>query len=942
MNMKKLNYILIALLSSCVMTVNAQSADLAESRLADTVSLGYQLSTSTRTGSYSIAGVNSTAIEKSPYIDVAKALYGKIAGLNVYQGTGASPENVSTLSIHGHTPLVLIDGYPRDFSDVTAEEIESIQILTDATATALYGMRGGNGVVLITTKRGKEGRLNVKLGYDFGVNTQFRSPEFADAYTYANAYNQALVSDGLAPAYNSRELEAFRTGLYGYDFPNVDWWNESLNKTGMTHNLKMSFDGGSERFRYYTVIDYYHDRSMLKSNSNPREDGYNSAPNDTRLSVRANLDVDITNTTFMKAGIVGKLQEVRSSYFAKTSSIFNELYRTPSAVFPIRYANGIYGGSSLYKNPVYLLTDNGDYRTMAGTMMADLSLRQKLDVLTEGLGVELSVAFDNLGTMQETTTKNLRYMNSNASITDDGTLVTSPVITGIDDAALGHPESAGSSNGFKSLFMRTDFQAKIDYNRTFDKHTVGAAVIYDMQSVIRNGRDNSTKNQSLMAMVTYNFDGRYTITGVYNRSGSAYLAKGHKFADYPAVSAAWIASNEEFLKNANNLDLLRVRASYGFSGWDGNLSHGLWRRQYGLGANYGSGNGYFFGDALTAVPGGGEGPLPVEGLVAERSQRGTIGIDASAFDNRLNVSVEAFHEKRSNILVENNRVSGILGATPGKVNAGVNRFRGIDLSLSWQHQVGDFGYGVGVTASYLHTKILENGQAYQPYDYLYTAGNAVGQCYGLEAIGFFRDQQDINNSPMQTFSDVRPGDVKYKDQNGDNVIDANDVVKMYSSTIPALYYGFNVNFSYKGFEVSADFQGIAGVTVNLLNSPLYRPFYTSGNTAGTISQTFIDREVYWTADNSNVATMPRLTTMANANNYRNSSLWYRNGSFLKLRNVMLSYTFPKSMTRFADLKIFVCGTNLFSADYLKFADPEQLIAAYPATRSYWVGVKFNF
>ena len=930
MNMKKLNYILIALVSSFAVTVNAQTADVAESKLADTVSLGYQLSTSTLTGSYSIAGVNSSAIEKSPYADISKALYGKIAGLNVYQGQGASHVNISSLSIHGHTPLVLVDGYPRDIEDLTAGEIESVQILTDAASAALYGIRGANGVVLITTKRGKEGKLNVKLSYDLGVNTQFRSPEFADAYTYANAYNAALVNDGLAPRYNGRELDAFLSGAYPYDFPNVDWWNETLNKTGMTHNLKMSFNGGSERFRYYTVIDYYHDHSMLKSNTEDKR--FNSSPNDTRLSVRANIDVNITKSTYMKAGIMGKLKEVRSSLFERDNSIMTTLYRIPAAAFPVKYENGIYGGSLLYTNPVYALVDNGDFRRVYGTMTADLSLRQSFDVLTKGLGAELSVAFDNVGAMQETSTKTLSYMNSNATLADDGTLITSPVVTGTDNPVLGHGSGANTT-----LLLRSDFQAKIDYNRTFGKHTVGAAVIYDMQAVTRTGQNLSTKNMSILANVNYNYDNRYTVNAVFNRSGSAFLPKGHKFDNYPAVSAAWILSNEAFMAGAENLDLLKIRGSYGMSGWDGNLTHDLWRNFYS--ASFGG--SYAFGTAGSAATGAGESTLPIENLVAERSEKSSVGIDLAAFGNRLNATIEGFNEKRTNIMIAGtagNTVSGILGIDTYVQPTGIYKFRGVDFSASWQDRIGDFGYGLAVTGSYLNSEVVNGNQAFQEYDYLYHTGNPVNQCYGLEAIGFFNSWQEINNSPTQTFSDVRPGDVKYKDQNGDNRIDEKDVVKMYDSTTPKFYFGFSVNFSWKNLELSADFQGMTGLMVNLLNSPLYQPLVNNGN----ISETFLKKEIYWTPENKDVATMPRLTTLANANNYRNSTLWYRDGSFLKLRNVTIAYTFPKSMTRFADLKVFLIGTNLFSVDNLGFADPEQLVAAYPSTRSYWAGIKFNF
>lgn len=608
--MNKINYILITLLLGGSVSLNAQTSKAAsEMQLADTLSIGYQMNVSSRTSSYSINGVNASAFEKSPYIDISKALYGKVAGLNVYQGTGSSADNVSTLSIHGNAPLVLIDGFPRDISDITSMEIESCYVLKDAAAAALYGMRGANGVVLITTKRGISNGLKVNVDYNFGVNTQFRSPDFADAYTYANALNTALSGDGLPARYNAQELDAFRTGIYPYDYPNVDWWNETLNNTGLTHNLKMSFSGGSDKFRFYTVVDYYRDRSMLKKNT--EDTRFDTTPTDTRLTVRTNLDVKVTESTLLKAGIVGRLKEFRGTRYGR-SAIFNKIYGIPSAAFPIRYENGIYGGSSVYGtgNPVALLKDYGHIRNVYGTLLADLSIRQDLSALTKGLAAEASVSFDNIGGMNETTNKEYRYMNSNASITSDGTLMTTPAIYGTDSETLGHTQP------FERLMLRSDFQAKVDYNRTFGKHQVGGALIYDMQSVVKNGRNNSQKNQSVLVNATYTYDNRYSLNAVFNRSGSAYLPDGDKYSNYPAVSAAWIVSNEAFMEKVTPINLFKIRASYGLSGWDGNLSHELWRQSYGSGDA-----GYNFGVNAGGQSGGSEGDLPVIGLVAENHRK---------------------------------------------------------------------------------------------------------------------------------------------------------------------------------------------------------------------------------------------------------------------------------------------------------------------------------
>ena len=926
--MNKKNYIFITLLIGCSVSTHAQQSEaVSEKQLSDTLSIGYQVNTNMKQSSYSITGVNSDVFDKSPSVDISKALYGKIAGLNIYQGVGSSSENISGITLHGNTPLILIDGFPRNINDVTSLEIESCYLLKDAAATALYGMSGANGVLLINTKRGTNAKLKIRAEYNFGVNSQFRSPDFADAYTYANAVNTALSGDGLAQRYNSQELNAFQTGIHPSEYPNVNWWDQALNETSLSHNLKLSFNGGNDKFRYFTVIDYYRDRSMFKENTT--DDRYDTKPTDTRLSLRTNIDVDITETTYFKVGLVGKLMEVNGSR-SGDYTLMRSLYSTPSAAFPIRYSNGIYGGSSVYgaSNPVALLKDNGHLRRVAGTLLADLNLRQNLDALIEGLSADVSISFDNTGVMSENSSKEYRYMNSSAQITDDGTLVTTPIIFGKDSETLGH------SMPFEGLLMRSDFQAKMAYERTFEKHQVNAALIYDMQSAILNGRNRSRKNQSFIANAHYTYDNRYVINGVINYSGSAYLPDGDKFRVYPAVSAAWIISNENFMKDFSLFNQLKLRASYGLSGWDGNLDHELWRQAYG-----GSGTTYYFGNNTTGVGGGSEGALPVIGLTTERSEKMTLGLDLGLLDNRFNASIDGFYEERSDVLVSgSNSTSGIIGVGVGLLNEGVYEYKGVDASLNWNDKIADFGYGIGVNVSYLDSKIINDNQAFQEHDYLYHKGNRLGQSYGLESVGFFSNDMDINNSPRQTFSQVAPGDIKYKDQNGDNIIDEKDVVKMFGSSIPRFYFGLDLNFSYKQFELSADLQGITGKTVSLLNSPLYNPLVNNGN----ISDTFLDEEIYWTPESKENATMPRLTTLDNKNNYRSSSLWYRDASFLKLRNLLISYTLPKSQTSFADIKVFVQGTNLFSLDNIKFADPEQLNMNYPSIRSYWAGIKFNF
>ncbi|MGL5261589.1 MAG: SusC/RagA family TonB-linked outer membrane protein, partial [Bacteroides sp.] len=601
-------------------------------------------------------------------------------------------------------------GYPRNIDDISSAEIESVYLLKDAAATALYGIRGANGVLMITSKRGSNDKAKISVDYHFGVNTQFRAPKFANAYTYATTLNEALRADGLSSRYNEQELLAFKNGTLPFDFPNVNWWKNTLNNRAYTHNLKFSYSGGNDKFKYFTHLDFYRDRSMFKENT--RDSRYSTRPTDTRLSLRSNFDVAITPTTNMKVGLLAKLQETNGSVISQ-NTILSSIYNTPAAAFPIRYSNNIYGGSSVYgdRNPVALLKDKGHRRSMYGSLIADLSLSQKLDVITEGLSAEVSVAFDNIGGMQEYSSKQYRYMNSYASLSDQGNLITTPIIYGRDSKELGH------SQPFERLLMRNDIQTKIAYDRAFDKHQVSGAVVYDVQSTIQQGRNNTIKNQSLLFNASYIYDNRYILNGVINYSGSAYLPKNHKFKTYPALSAAWVISNEEFMKNLTFIDFLKLRASYGISGWDGNLTHELWRESYG------GGNHYFFGENATIEWGGSEGSLPVEGLTAEKSRKATLGLDFSLFKNRLSASLDGFYEKRSDVLVSgSNSTSGIIGIGVGMQNAGEYEYKGLDASINWNDKINDFSYGIGGSFSYLTTKVINENQAFQEYDYLYHKG----------------------------------------------------------------------------------------------------------------------------------------------------------------------------------------------------------------------------
>lgn len=863
----------------------------------------------------------------SPSMDVTKSLYGKIAGLNVYEGSGFASSGIGSLNIHGQAPIVLVDGFERSLEDLTTSEIESVAVLKDAVSIALFGIRGANGVVSITTKRGAIHPLRVSANYSSGLHFQNRSPRFSDAATYATHLNQALALDGLPKRYTDNEINAFRDGHLPYAYPNVNWWNESLNTLATTHNGTVSVRGGSERFRFYSVLNYIYDRGFLIQNK--EDDRYNSSQTDTQLSLRANLDVNLTSSTFFKVGLMGKIAEINR---ARHGSIFNAIYNTPSAAFPIRHADGIWGGSSVYgaNNPVALLCATGSHKTTIGTLLADLGFTQDFSQLVDGLSANLAISFDNSGSMFDANIKQYRYKELRPQLLSDRkTVVSDPVIYGKDSEVLGH------SQDFSSLLMRAALRGGIQYHRVFDDlHEFSTSVSYSQQSMIRNNRNTSTKNQAIIGTINYGYDDRYLFSGVLSYSGTAFLSKKNRFHLYPALSATWNISNEAFMAEQRLLDHLALSASYGTAGWDGNLSHELYLQGYGRR----EGGGYFFTNNVDFKAGQGEGPLPAHNLMAEHQQMAQADLRAGLLGNRLYVKAEGFYTKRSHILVPPGTISRVIGIPVNVVDEGIQEYYGADLALKWHDTVGDLTYSLYVNGSYVDSKLINDNQEFQPHDYLYRKGNRVNQVYGLEVEGFFRDQAQINSSPTHTFSDVMPGDIRYKDQNNDGLINDLDVVKLSGTTSPRFYYGFGVRMDYRGIALDVDLQGLAGRTVNLLRSPLYKPLVDNGN----ISDSYLQSETPWTPDNQDRATMPRLTTKSSPNNYRNNSLWYRDGSFLKLRNVKLSYTIPESILSFTTAKVYVQGTDLLSIDKLKTVDPEHIAGGYPSSTALWLGIHMDF
>lgn len=883
-----------------------------------------------------ISFVTSEQLKSNSSHLVGNALYGLIPGLAVMQNTGWTDLPALMVrgggSLNGTSPLIVVDGVPRTMKYINMQDVESVSVLKDAAATALWGTRGANGVVVVTTKHGNYQERDIDISYTHGVGLPVNQPEFVDGYTFAKMKNEALYYDGLPLAYDTDALQAFKDGTNPDLYPNVDWIDAAQRRATANNELSLVVKGGGKKLRYYTTINYKNDLGIFNSNLTGHTDRYKTQMKKYHLNARVNLDIDFTKYTKVNLSLFGVLQE-NNRPRTKEEDMFSGLYNVPASAFPIRMSNGDWGANTVFNsNPIAEIMDVGSYTTNDGMLQADLHIMQDLSLLTKGLKAELGVSYDNNATFMETASKD--YIYSIASqIIDPETGKYKTVFThGGEDKALSF-----SNSGLAYQSMRATIDAKLTYDRAFGLHGVKANFLYRQDSHTLSGRNKSSKRQMFAFTAGYNYANRYLVDVVANVSGTSYLSVNDKYRTYPAVSAAWIMSNEAFMKNNKVLDYLKLRASWGRVGND-NIEYDLDKRFWV------SAGGYQFQDNPTGVPGLRPGPLSVNNLDIEQSEKINVGIDAVLFHN-LSLTADYFRDKRSKTLISSNHIfSSVIGSEIPKQNIGAMKSQGVDIDLRWNGKAGkDFNYYVGGTFSYLDTEIVENGEGYKPYDYLYRKGNRYGQCYGLEAIGFFQDAADIAASPKQMFSDVRPGDVKYKDQNGDNKIDQYDEVAIgHSTRVPGIYYGINLGFEYKGFGIDMVWQGVGQYSKMLDTRSVYWPMR---NNNSNLTKWYLEDNIRWTEATKDIATMPRLTTLDNANNFRSSTQWLKNGAFLKLRNLNIYYNLPQKWSnamKMDNFQIFCRGNNLLSFDHIKYMNCEDLSVGYPDLLSVYFGININF
>lgn len=915
-----------------------------------------------------VTTVDVETLKFSPSSNITNALAGNVPGIMAMATSGQPGKSMSEFWIRGistfganSSALVLVDGFERDINELNIEDIESFTVLKDASTTAIYGSRGANGVVLITTKRGKAGKVNIDAKVQTTYNTRTITPEFVDGITYANLINEARVTRNQAPIYQPEELEIIRLGLDQDLYPNVDWQDKLLRDGAMSYRANINVNGGGSIARYYVSGSYSEDQGMYNTDDAIKDD-YNTNANYRLYTYRLNTDLDVTKSTLVQVGVSGSLSK-RNSPGLGDNDLWGQLFGYSPIRTPITYSNGYVPavGTGNQTNPWVAATQTGFNEDWVSKIQTNITVKQNFDFLTKGLSFTGRFGYDTDNYNTIFRRKWPEQWRAERARDADGKLVFSKIS---DPSEM---FQTSSSRGNRKEFL----DLMVNWGRNFNKHYFSATAKYTQDAFIETqglGEDLKNgvarRNQAVAGRIAYDYNVKYFLDFNFGYTGSENFARGQQYGFFPAYSVAWNVAEENFIKN--NLpwmNMLKFRFSHGKVGNDKlgdpnnpdrfpylytiesvqtpeQLEDGAYSYEW---ADYSFDNN-FSGLRYTQVA----SPY----VTWEVATKSDLGLDLSLFDDRISANVDYFKEKREGIYMVRAFLPAMVGLeSQPRANVGAVESEGFDGRMAYNQKIGKVDVTVRGNITYSRNEILERDEENNAYAYQMQEGYRVDQAKGLISLGLFKDYDDIRNSPLQTFGAYQPGDIKYKDVNGDGVVNNGDVVAIGSTQRPNLIYGVGASARWKGLDVNVHFQGAGKSSFFIYGKTVYA--FSEGEW-GTILKGMVTEDRWRSSEGSgDVATentnasYPRLSFGGNANNYRNSTYWLRNGAYLRLKTLDIGYTLPKSLVnrfRINDLRIFVTGTNLVTWSKFKLWDPEMVNPRgeeYPLPKSITVGLTLN-
>lgn len=887
-----------------------------------------------------ICRVNVEQLKVMPDIQLSNSLEGMASGLIIRQNTGDLGNAKASIYIRGQHnngssgAIVIIDGIQRELDDILPEEIESIEVLKDAPAKILYGERAANGVIVIRTKRGKANERNINLSLEYGVQSVTRMPEFLDAYNYATLFNEACLNDGLQPYYSDTDLQGYKNskGVNDLLYPNVNYYDEFLRSSINYRRATFEVNGGNDRAQYNVFVGY-------SGNSGLEKVGDRSDIN--RLNARGNLDIKINDFLKVSADVAARIE--KKDWGGKDlSSLFGEISTLRPNEYPFMISaedltshgitinedtNMYFGASTRKNNNVYQeVMYGGNHSERYVNSQTNLGINLDLNEYVEGLTANAYVTFDNYSYLRQSLSNTYptysieRYLNENGD--------TEYRFTERKRLELGTSQGI-NSNDTRRLF---GWNADVNYRKNFnDLHDLSlrAAYRYNMHE---NSGNQDMKEGNFAFTAQYGYDKKYIVEATAAAMGSNLFQDGNKYFFAYSAAAAWNISKESFMEDLEWVNNLELRASYGHLGYAGNLGHTLYKTDWtrnGTDLDFSTTTG----NVTTAYIHRWGNP----DLDWEYSNEFNVGLEGLFLNNRLSAEVNYFHEMRKNIIGTNSKLyAAVAGSYLPQENIGEVMNQGFDASFRWADRVNnDFSYNVGVNLTYSKNELRKSGDLTNIEEYRRAIGKPTSTIFGLEALGLFGKDVDINSHVLQSYGNYTVGDIAYANLNGDDLIDDNDQTSI-GQSFPTTTLGIDFTLNYKGFSLYVLGTAATGVTQMLTNN-YFRNYGMNG-----YSILALDR--YHPINNPD-GIQPRLTTTEAVNNNRNSTFWSEDGSYFRLKNVELSYTWKPNYKISKEFKFFVRGANLFVLSAIKDVDPAMInagISNSPAYRTFTGGLSINF
>lgn len=926
----------------------------------------------------SMSSVRTEELLKVPNASVTNALAGTMTGVTAVQSVGQPGMEDADLYIRGSStlssdgsdaPLVLVDGIERPFSQIDPNEIADITVLKDASATAVFGVRGANGVILVTTRRGEKGKAKISISSNVSIQMPTRLLETCDSYHTALYYNEKLDNDNSSKQrFSDYALNAFKTGSDPIIYPNTDWRNLIFKDTYLQTQHNVNISGGTDRVRYFTSLGYLYQDGMLKQFDAL---DYNNKFSYNRFNYRANLDIDVTKTTLFKINIGGRVG-VTHEPRGHNDGLWRQVnwaspFASPGLTedgYPIEIGTGYLPVAA--KTGWAAFYGLGYNEKTKNDLNIDLAVEQKLDFITPGLKAHIKGSYNTYYTMTVNRNSNLqRYVAYyEGTKTDPGMDIADPNFNkNVVYEIAGQNQSLSYGETFAKA-RNWYLEGGLNYNRTFKKiHRVSGLFLYNQNRVYYPTAPNGAVMDyqyiprsyvGFVGRASYGYNSRYLVDINVGYNGSENFAPGKtRFGVFPSGSVGWVVSEEQFMKNQSLVSFLKLRASYGVVGND---KIGSDRFLYIDGIWSVDGGGYNFGTELTGnEKAANEGQLGNPVVTWEKAKKQNYGIDLKMFDDRFSISADYFRENRTDILISRNTAPGIMAIALPKQNMGEVMNQGYELSLKWSDRIKDLRYYINGNVSYAKNKIIYMDEVKHVNDFNNQTGRSTGLTYGYEFERFYTEEdfEDPEKGilkeglPKPDFGTPFPGDCKYVDKDKNGVIDSNDRTYLGYSKRPEYVIGLDYGLNWKGWSFSMQWIGNTHVSRNLETE--YRiPFSPSGNRA----LFEYHAEERWTPETAETATMPRFSDSSKGLNYDvNSSLWVRDASYIRLKNIQLGYTFSgKGWLKkigLNSLNLYATGYNLLTFDRLKYVDPEAPTNGgksnqYPVSKMVTMGLKLNF